>query len=117
MAEAVLERTAKKVARSVDQLKHMRSRRKPWDEVNGSIPEVGGRDQDKNKKIAAESRFAVLNDGWETDEEMDGPEEQGNGGKPNGQEAVPLLKRRVVPSGGLIVPEIVLAPATDDEIL
>jgi len=121
MAEAVVERTAKKVAKSVDQLNNMRSRRKAWDEVNSSVAGVGERSGDKKKKkIAEASSFAVLgDDDWETDEEMDEVEEQQPQENVGSQEeTVPVLKRRVVPSQGVVVPEMVIAPTNeDDEIL
>jgi hypothetical protein len=121
MAEAVLERTAQKFNNSMDQLKNIRSRRKPWDEVNSSVVGGGERSgkQKKKRMIAAESSFAVLGeDCWETDEEVEEEEEEIQEKSAEMEESTPVLKRRVVPSQGIIVPEMVIAtPDVDDEIL
>ena len=70
-AEAVMDRTAKKIERSRGQMKIINSRKKTWDDVNKHIPGKPTKgaeilDHDEHDKAAL---------AWETDEEMDGADE------------------------------------------
>jgi hypothetical protein len=70
-AEAVMERTAKKLQRSKGQVKNSNMKRRPWDEVNKQVSVkqnhlAGARDREEREKEGL---------AWETDEEMDGADE------------------------------------------
>jgi hypothetical protein len=67
-AEAILGRTGRKVERSMSQLKQIRKRRKPWDEVNKSIP--GGRSKTSGYELLADMDEKER-DAWQSDEDMD----------------------------------------------
>lgn len=86
MAEAVVERTSKKVQRSLGRGRTVQYRRKGWDEINKNA-EMPGERAEEGSDAKAEDKD------WETDEEMN----------VEGQDAAPA---DVAPA----VPE----PATDD---
>ncbi|KAJ9139409.1 hypothetical protein NKR23_g7940 [Pleurostoma richardsiae] len=71
-AAAVVERTAVKVQKSKGKSRAVQGRRKAWEEINGSIPKLGG-----GGAAAGGNKFAGLADEGEddgfvdTDEEMD----------------------------------------------
>ena len=64
MAEAVTERTGRKIAASIDHAKTMQARRKKWEEINQLADEEGAAVDDSG------SRFAALM-GEENDEEWE----------------------------------------------
>lgn len=65
-AEAISERIAAKIEKSVKQGKMIRTRGKTWDEVN----ETPGATKSKSKKKKG-SQVAPADEGWETDEDME----------------------------------------------
>lgn len=104
MAEAVVERTSKKLEKSLGKARVVQSRAKKWDDIN--------KDAQKSK----ENAFAVLmQDGddedkeereWETDEEMDGE----NAAK----DAAPAPPAAAAPQPAMAAP---MLDDDDDEIL
>ena len=66
MAEAVLERTSKKLEKSLGRGKNVKERAKAWDEINKvAVTELVAGEEKKDDKEA----------GWETDEDMGGDAE------------------------------------------
>lgn len=68
MAEAVLERTSVKVEKSKGRGRSVQDRAKAWDLINKRAAEEEQREQEEEEQDK---------DGWETDEDMDAPEEKG----------------------------------------
>lgn len=85
MAEAFLDRTSKKLEKSLGKSRVVQSRAKRWDDVNKAAQE--------SKSNAFEALRQVIDEGgeakggeWETDDEMDGDE-----GAEGAESAVPVL--------------------------
>ena len=100
-AEAVMDRTAKKIERSRGQMKNINTRKKNWDDVNKQIPGKPTKgaeklDQDEHERAAV---------AWETDEEMDGADES----TLSAPAAVPVVDAAQVP--------LPAAESYEDEIL
>lgn len=88
MAEAIVERTSKKLEKSLGKAKVVQARSKKWDDVNKAVQE------------SKANAFAVLQperdeEGagkeWETDEEMDGDAEAGDAAVAQSAVAAPVL--------------------------
>lgn len=86
-AEAVVERTAKKMERSKGQAKTLHMRRKAWDEVNDNLT-AGTLGKRKRQTTSGQDRAEALG-GDGTDEEMDGAE--GDQSQPSAGVHAPLM--------------------------
>ena len=83
MAEAVIERTSKKVERSLGRGRTVKERAKNWDEVNKAAAdqeiaadEAGARDSGEGGEGEGEGDGAE--NGWETDEDMEPAQDRTN---------------------------------------
>ncbi len=79
-AEAVIERTLKKVQRSKGQAHSLSTRRKTWDEINNDILDRAPVAGSKKKAAKAAEDAAVAAFFADGDEEMEDLEEQQQGG-------------------------------------
>lgn len=76
MAEAVMERTSKKMQKSHRRANTVQERRKTWEDINrfaGMADEEGSGDEDDgaDKPAGKAAKAMPADDGWETDENID----------------------------------------------
>ncbi|TDZ19620.1 hypothetical protein Cob_v007685 [Colletotrichum orbiculare MAFF 240422] len=75
-AAAIMERTANKIEKSKNQSKSIQARSKGWEEVNKQAPAKKFPDEEDLEQEERKGRKQIVADkDWETDEEMDGAEE------------------------------------------
>lgn len=74
MAEAVMDRTSKKMAVSKGRARTVQQRAKDWKDIN-KVLVVEGDDDDEQDETEAKQSKRVPEEEWETDEEMDAAEE------------------------------------------
>ncbi|KAK1599468.1 Alb1-domain-containing protein [Colletotrichum navitas] len=77
-AEAIMERTTNKIEKSKGKSRRIQTRSKQWDDINKSLPAAKKFPDEEDLEVEGrKTRVAVLpaDKEWETDEEMDGVDE------------------------------------------
>ncbi|KAK1982689.1 Alb1-domain-containing protein [Colletotrichum cereale] len=77
-AEAIMERTSNKIEKSKSKSRRIQTRSKQWDDINKGLPAVRKFPDEEDLEVEErKTRVAVLaaDKEWETDEEMDGVDE------------------------------------------
>ncbi|GKT40920.1 uncharacterized protein ColSpa_01101 [Colletotrichum spaethianum] len=77
-AEAIMERTSNKIEKSKSKSRRIQTRSKQWDDINKELPAVKKFPNEEDLEVEErKTRAAVIvaDKDWETDEEMDGVDE------------------------------------------